>query len=151
MIDGARRRGLDVTTEAYPYTASMTDIASATFGEGWQERRGIGYADLQWPSTGERLTPDSFARYRKLGGMVLIHQIPEDVVRLAVADPMVMIASDGILENGIGHPRAAGSYARVLGSYVREQHTLSWMDALRKMNLMPAQRAGLKSKGLLQI
>jgi hypothetical protein len=67
MIAGARARGLDVTTEAYPYTAGMTDLASAIFDEGWQGRTGgIGYGDLQWALTGERLTADTFAR---LGAM----------------------------------------------------------------------------------
>jgi hypothetical protein len=152
MIEGARRRGLDVTTEAYPYTAGMTDISSAIFDEGWQGRTGgISYGDLQWAATGERLTAETFARYRKQGGMVAIHSIPEDMVRTAVASPMVMIASDGIMENGKGHPRAAGTYARVLGRYVREQHALGLMDALRKMNLMPAQRLGIQTKGRLQV
>ncbi len=151
MIDGARRRGLDVTTEAYPYTAGMTDLSSAIFDEGWQGRQGdIKYGDLQWAATGERLTADSFARYRKQGGMVAIHSIPEEIVRLAVANPTVMIASDGILESGKGHPRAAGTYARVLGRYVREQHALSLMDALRKVSLLPAERLGIQSKGRLQ-
>jgi N-acyl-D-aspartate/D-glutamate deacylase len=152
IIAGARRHGVDVTTEAYPYTAGMTDLSSAVFDEGWRARQGgMNYADLQWAATGERLTAESFARYRKQGGMVAIHSIPEEVVRLAIADPSVMIASDGILENGKGHPRAAGSYARVLGRYVREQHALSLMDALRKMNLLPAQRLGIQSKGRLQV
>jgi dihydroorotase len=152
MISGARSRGLDITTEAYPYTAGMTDLGSAIFGEGWQQRQGgITFGDLQWAATGERLTADSFARYRKQGGMVAIHSIPEDVVRLAMANPTVMIASDGILENGKGHPRAAGTYARVLGRYVREQHALSLMEALRKMTVMPADRLGLKSKGRIAV
>ena len=151
MIEGARKRGLDVTTEAYPYTAGMTDLSSAIFDEGWQARvGGIGFHDLQWALTGERLTAETFAKYRKQGGMVAIHSIPEDIVRLAIANPMVMIASDGILENGKGHPRAAGTYARVLGRYVREQHALTLMDALRKMSLMPAQRLGLPNKGRLK-
>jgi dihydroorotase len=152
MIAGARARGLDVTTEAYPYTAGMTDISSAVFDEGWQGRTGgIGYGDLQWALTGERLTADTFARFRKLGGMVILHSIPEDMVRVAMADPTVMIASDGILDGGKGHPRAAGSYARVLGRYVREQHALSLMDALRKMSLLPAERLGIQSKGRLEV
>jgi N-acyl-D-aspartate/D-glutamate deacylase len=151
MIAGARRHGLDVTTEAYPYTAGMTDISSAMFNEGWQERQGIGYSDLQWAATGERLTAESFARYRKQGGLALLHKIPEEVARLAMADPMVMIASDGGLENGKGHPRSAGTYARVLGRYVREQRALTLIDALRRMSLMPAQRLGVQSKGRLQV
>jgi len=152
MIEGARQRGLDVTTEAYPYTAAETDLGSAAFDEGWQGRNGdITYGDLQWVATGERLTAESFARYRKQGGYVIIHSIPEEIARLAVADPLVMIASDGILENGKGHPRAAGTFARVLGRYVREQHALTLMDALRKMSLLPAQRLGIQSKGRLQV
>lgn len=152
MIEGARARGLDVTTEAYPYTAGMTDLGSAIFDEGWQARNGgIGYGDLQWAATGERLTAESFARYRKLGGMVAIHAIPEDIVRLAVASPLVMIGSDGILDHGKGHPRAAGTYARVLGRYVREEHALSLMDALRKMTVMPADRLGLREKGRVAV
>ncbi len=152
MIHGADRRDLDVTTEAYPYTAGMTDLSSAIFSEGWQERNGgISYHDLQWAATGERLTTESFARYRKQGGMVVIHSIPEDIVRIAMAEPDVMVASDGILEHGKGHPRAAGSYARVLGKYVREEHVLSLMDALRKMSFLPAQRLNLSTKGRLQV
>lgn len=152
MIAGARRRGLDVTTEMYPYTAGMTDISSAVFDEGWQARQGgIQYGDLQWALTGERLTAESFARFRRQGGMVVIHSIPEDIVRLAISDPLVMIASDGILENGKGHPRAAGTYARVLERYVREQHALTLMDALRKMTVMPADRLGIKTKGRLAV
>lgn len=152
MIAGARQRGLDITTEAYPYTAGMTDLGSAIFSEGWQGRQGnITYHDLQWAATGERLTAETFARYRKQGGMVAIHSIPEEVVRLAMANPMVMIASDGILENGKGHPRAAGTFARVLGRYVREQHALSLMEALRKMTVMPADRLAMNNKGRLAV
>ncbi len=152
MIRSAREHGLDVTTEAYPYTAGMTDISSAVFDAGWQAHQGdITYHDLQWAATGERLTAESFGRYRRQGGMVAIHSIPEAMVKLAMQDPAVMIASDGILENGKGHPRAAGCYARVLGRYVREQHALSLMDAVRKMTLQPAERLGLQNKGRLRI
>jgi len=152
MIAGARERGLDVTTEMYPYTAGMTDISSAIFDQGWQGRQGgISYGDLQWALTGERLTADSFVRFRKQGGMVAVHSIPEDIVRLAISNPLTMIASDGILQDGKGHPRAAGTYARVLGRYVREQHALTLMEALRKMTIMPAERLGIQTKGRLAV
>ncbi|MFL6447481.1 MAG: amidohydrolase family protein [Bryobacteraceae bacterium] len=152
MIAGAKQHGVDVTTEAYSYTAGMTDLSSAIFNPGWQEHQGgISYNDLQWAATGERLTKESFERYRRQGGMVAIHSIPEAAVKLAMADPSVMIASDGILEEGKGHPRAAGCYARVLGRYVREQQALSLMDALRKMTLLPAQRLGLENKGRIRL
>jgi Amidohydrolase family len=152
MIRGAKEHGLDVTTEAYSYTAGMTDIASAMFNPGWQDHHGgITYHDLQWVATGERLTEQSFERYRKQGGMVIIHSIPEAMVKVAMSDPAVMIASDGELENGKGHPRGAGCYARVLGRYVREQHALSLMEAVRKMTLQPADRLGLQNKGRIRI
>lgn len=140
MIEGARQRGLDVTTEAYPYTAAMTGLETALFNPGWQERLGIGYKDIQWVATGERLTEESFTRYRHQGGSVIMHMIPEEIVGLAIAHPKVMIASDGLITGGKGHPRGAGTFARVLGRYVREQKALSLNDAIAKMSLMPAQR-----------
>lgn len=140
LIEGARRRGLDVTTEAYPYTAAMTGLETAIFNEGWQEKMGISFGDLQWVATGERLNAASFARYRKQGGLVVIHSIPEEIARLAVSNPQIIVASDGLIQDGKGHPRGAGSFARVLGHYVREQKVIPLMDALRKMTLLPAQR-----------
>ena len=151
-IKSAQARGLNVTTEAYPYTAGMTDISSAIFSDGWQARQGgITYQDLQWAATGERLTPELFTRYRSQGGMVAVHSIKEEVVKLAMADPSVMIASDGILVDGKGHPRAAGSYARVLGRYVREEQALTLNEAIRKMALEPAERLGLTEKGRIAV
>jgi N-acyl-D-aspartate/D-glutamate deacylase len=140
MIAGARERGLDVTTECYPYTAGMTAIDSALFSEGWQEQYGIGYGSLQWVETGERLNSTTFAEYREIGGMVIVHSTPQDAVDTAVLSPLTAIATDGLLHNGKGHPRTAGSYSLILGRYVRQQRALSLMDALRKMSLMPAQR-----------
>jgi N-acyl-D-aspartate/D-glutamate deacylase len=141
VIKGARARGLDVTTECYPYTAGSTALESAIFDEGWQERQGITYQDLQWVKTGERLTAETFAKYRKEGGAVVVFSIPEEAARAAVSDPLVMIASDGLPISGPKiHPRGQATFARVLGHYVREERALGLMTALRKMTLMPAQR-----------
>ena len=140
MIAEARARQLDITTELYPYTAAMSAIESALFDPGWQTILGIGYRDLQWAETGERLTAESFARYRRTGGGVILHMIPPSALDAAIASPFVMIASDGGLRNGKGHPRSSGTFARVLGRYVREAGALTLMDAIRKMSLMPAQR-----------
>jgi N-acyl-D-aspartate/D-glutamate deacylase len=155
IIAEAQSRGLDVTTECYPYTATQTNIESAIYDEGWQEALGIDYKDLQWVATGERLTAESFARYRKVGGGVIGHSIPEEIARTAVASPLTMIASDGGLQNGKGHPRGSGTYARVLGRYVRDQKALTLMDALRKMTIMPARRLEriapmMKNKGRIR-
>jgi hypothetical protein len=140
MIEAARTRGVDVSTEAYPYTAGSTALDSAVFNPGWQERLGISYSEIQWVATGERLNAETFAKYRAQGGNVVIHSIPEDVVRQALRNPLVMIASDGFINSGKGHPRGAGCYARVLGYYVRDEKVLPLMEALRRMTLMPAQR-----------
>jgi dihydroorotase len=141
MIDGARSRGLDVTTEVYPYTAGSTYLQSALFEPGWQERFGITFKDVQWSATGERLTEQTFKSYRARGGWVVIHMIPESSVRAALAHPGVMIGSDGVpLVDGGGHPRGAGTYARILGRYVREEKVLDLMTALRKMSYMVAER-----------
>lgn len=154
-ISDARAHGVDVTTECYPYSAAETELQSAMFDNGWQKVLGVDYPALEWAQTGERLNADTFAKYRKVGGIIIIHMIPDDIVKLAVSSPLTMIASDGIIENGKGHPRAAGSYARVLGRYVRESNDLTWMEALRKMTLAPAQRLetyvpAMKRKGRVQ-
>jgi dihydroorotase len=156
MIHGAQARGLDVTTEAYPYIAGATRLESSVFDEGWKKQLDISYGDLQWVATGERLTEESFNRYRKQGGSVILFTNSEEMVREAMADPMVMIASDGLLNNGQGHPRSAGTYARLLGVYVREQKVLTLMEAIRRASLAPAQRLEaftpqMKHKGRLQV
>lgn len=155
MIKEARSRNIDVSVECYPYPATQTTIESAVYDEGWQDSFGITYEDLQWVETGERLNAESFARYRKSGGMVIAHSIPEDVVRSTLADSIVIIASDGMLSGGKGHPRGTGSFARVLGKYVREDEVLALPEALRKITLMPAMRLEaiapmMKTKGRIR-
>ncbi|HZV88881.1 MAG TPA: amidohydrolase family protein [Candidatus Binatus sp.] len=157
MVEGAQRHGLDVTTECYPYTAGSTELQSAIFDPGWQESLGITYKDVQWTETGERLTAETFEKYRKKGGVVVIHSIPEDAARTAVANPIVMIASDGMRITGSKvHPRGQGTFSRVLGHYVREEKALDLMTALRKMTFMPAQRLEkrapvFKGKGRIRV
>jgi N-acyl-D-aspartate/D-glutamate deacylase len=141
MVEGARTRGLDVTTEAYPYHASSTALESAVFDPGWQEAFGITYNDLQWAQTGERVTAESFERFRRQGGVVIIYNIPESAVREALANPIVMVASDGMPITGPKvHPRGQGTFCRVLGHYVRDEKVLDMMTGLRKMTLLPAER-----------
>ena len=140
LIRGARERGVDVTTEAYPYTASASLIESPLF-DGWVGRPREAYGRLQWVETGERLTPETFERYRRQGGWVIMHGRSEEMNEWIVGQPDVIAASDGIpFSEGRAHPRGAGTFARILGHYVRERGALSLMDALRKMTLLPAQR-----------
>ena len=138
MIEGARARGLDVTTEAYPYIAGMTYINSAIFNPGWQEKQGgISYGDLVLPNTGEHLTKERFDELHNSSApqTVLVFSNSQEALDKVIPNPLVMIASDGIP----GHPRNAATYSRVLAQYVREKGTITLMDALRKMSLMPAE------------
>ncbi|MEZ4587006.1 MAG: amidohydrolase family protein [Gemmatimonadales bacterium] len=138
LIAKARAAGQDVTTEAYPYGAGMTSIASALFNPGWRERRGIDYSDLELPATGERLTKARFDELHDAAKpeYVLIHMNPDSLVDAIVASDLTMIASDGLPS----HPRGAGSYARVLRRQVRELGLMSLPDAIRQMSLLPAMR-----------
>lgn len=157
LIDSARARGLDITTELYPYEAASTSIQAAIFDPGFRERLGIDYQDLLWPATGERLTAESFERYRRTGGMVVAFVIPPEALKAALVHPGVMIASDGVpLINGQGHPRGIGTNARVLGRYVRDEQWLSLTEAISKMTLLPARRLEqwvpqMRSKGRLKV
>ncbi len=137
MVEGARARGLDVTTEAYPYIAGMTQINSALFNPGWREKLGIEYSNLVLPNTGEHLTKARFEELHKSNDAqdVLVFANTQEMVDKTIPNPLIMIASDG----AEGHPRNAGTFSRVLAQYVREKKTLTLMDALRKMTLMPAQ------------
>src|SRR5437879_11463892 len=72
--------------------------------------------------------------------MVIVPGNTPENVHAAVVSSLPMVASDGFLSTGQGHPRTAGTYALVLGRYVREEKALDLMTALKKMTLMPAQR-----------
>ena len=137
MIKGARERDLDVTTEGYPYIAGMTVLNSAQFNPGWREKLGIDYDKLVLLSTGEHLTKERFEELHNSSTpqSVLVFANTQEIVDAVITNPLVMIASDG----APGHPRNAGTYSRVLAQYVREKKTLTLMEALRKMTLMPAQ------------
>jgi N-acyl-D-aspartate/D-glutamate deacylase len=137
LIEGARARGLDVTTEAYPYIAGMTEIGSAVFNPGWREKLGIDYGDLVLPNTHEHLTKERFEELRNSSERhwVLVFANTQEMIDATIPNPLIMIASDGLE----GHPRNAGTYSRVLAQYVREKKSLTLMEALRKMTLMPAQ------------
>src|SRR4051812_7065117 len=95
LIEGASAHGVDITTEAYPYTASATMLQSAIYDPGFQQRLGIDYKDILWPATGERLTAESFERYRKQGGLAVAFAIPEAAADQAYKYPPSIVASDG--------------------------------------------------------
>jgi len=156
LIMGAQDRGADITTEAYPYTAASTGIKSAIFDEGWQERVRISYSDIQWQDTGERLTEETFDKYRQQGGVIIIHLMKPEWIETILSDPRVMVASDGMPYAPGAHPRSAGTFSRFLGRYVREQEVDSLMSGLSRVTLLPAERLAtispqMKRKGRIQI
>jgi len=169
LISDARAHGRDVTTEAYPYDAGMTEMQSATIQDVYKNAPDERLAELEWPVTGERLNRESFERYSRIGGPVVVHTNTEQMVAVALTSPLTIIASDAYWQNGTGHPRTTGTFARVLGRYVREGLRspspngrggqgvrLSLMDAIRKMTLMPAQRLearvpAMRQKGRLRV
>jgi len=156
MVRTAVQRGFDISTELYPYTAGSTMLQSAMFDEGWQERLGISYGDLQWEATGERLTKETFETYRKKGGVVIIHVMKPEWIKTGIAAPGVMIASDGMAYAKLAHPRTAGTFSRVLGKYVREEKVIDLHTAIEKMTLLPAKRLEgiapmMRFKGRIQV
>ena len=88
---------------------------------------------------------------------VVISIMSETDVRLAVADPIVTFGSDseaqaedGPLSKSKAHPRAFGTFPRVLAEYVREEHTMRLEEAVRKMTSLAASRTGLQDRGILR-
>ena len=156
-IEKARQAGVDVTTEAYPYNRGSTFIESHLFDD-WETYSDEKIGQHIFVETGEHLDRESFARYRKQRGLVITQAAYSmDMVRTAIASPLTMIASDGMwLDKGRAHPRTFGTYARVLGRYVREEQALTLMDALAKMSLRPARRLErrvpeMKNKGRVRV
>lgn len=156
-IRAAQAEGIDVTTECYPYNRGSANIDSPVFDD-WEEMSDEEIGQYIWVETGENLTRETFAKYRPTGGLFISPEsYSEESVESLVADPLVIIASDGMwLTNGRAHPRTFGTYARVLGRYVREQEVLGLMDALKKMTLLPADQLAkripaMKKKGRVQV
>lgn len=153
----ARDEGLDVTGCLYPYGFWAAYAGSARFDPGWQDRFAIDYDDLVVPGTGASLTAADFTRARRDNLLLAAMAIPEADVRTGLSSPLLMIGSDAILEPGDNnHPRAAGTFSRTLGRYVRDEGVLDLRSALAKMTLDPALRLqgsapAMARKGRLQV
>jgi hypothetical protein len=144
-IDAARARGVDVSTEMFPWTSGSAAISSDVFSRNWREIFAIDYADVQWAETGEWLTEDTFGSYRETrpDGQTMHHYIREDWNRRAIQRPHVMVASDAMPLTSYERkvvPNAAGTSTRILGQYVREEKLLSLSDAIARLSLYPARR-----------
>lgn len=156
MVQAAQKKGFEITTEVYPYTAASTRLQSNIFADGWQERLNITYNDLQWVDTGERLTKETFEKYRKTWGIVIIHMMKPEWLKAGVAAEGVMIGSDGMPYAQMAHPRTAGTFARILGKYVREDKMIDLPTAINKMTFMTAKMLEksapmMRFKGRIQV
>jgi dihydroorotase/N-acyl-D-amino-acid deacylase len=206
LLGEARRRGVDATIDAYPYTASSTALAAALF-PAWALEGGAGAVRqrLESPASRARVREvvldkirnergggdpaniriaacgfDPSLQGKTLAGILVcrglaatvenaadlaieivgkggasgvFHAISEADVERILASPLTMVASDGeipIFGRGAPHPRSYGTFARVLGVYVREKKLLTLEDAVRKMTSLPAARLGLDDRGLVR-
>ena len=206
LVDEARARGVDVTIDQYPYTASSTSVAAALIPawvlEGGREatlarlkesgarekakagivamirdeRGGGDPKNVQFAScsfdpslAGKTLADLTAARGKpptirnaaevtmwivEQGGCQgIFHAMSErDLVRI-LRHPATMIGSDGSVPTfgeANPHPRSYGTFARVLGLYVRDRKVLTLEDAVRKMTAFPAARLGFSDRGVLR-
>ncbi|HEY3051823.1 MAG TPA: amidohydrolase family protein [Thermoanaerobaculia bacterium] len=144
LIEGAARNGVKVGFDFHVWTRNETTLQSALYDEGWQQRfGGISYEQLYVASTQEQLTKARFDELRKQKAPIDVQTefIKEEEIEMAVRSPIGVVASDGGgLEDGRGHPRSVGTFARFLRLYVREKKLLSLMEGLRRITLMPAHR-----------
>ena len=152
MFDAALKAGVDISADVYPYNAFSTMIGSAVFDEGCFERLRASYDSLlvtEGKYRGHKCTEDMFLELRSQAPDTLIvaFVMDENEVITALKHPEIMIASDGFLRSGQGHPRASGAFPRAIGKYVREEKHLDLVEAVKKMTLLPARRLGLTQKG----
>ena len=155
LVDKARRNGLKIAAEFYPYTSGSSIIGADYLGPGFQQRTGMEYEDIVYVKTGEKMTKELLAKYRKEdpGGMMIMHHIKEKDMLAAFVWEGVFVGSDGVpfLDDkgqvptwdapygaGKGHPRGAGTHAKVLRT-VREQRVVSLMEAIAKLTYLQAK------------
>ncbi|HEU0124324.1 MAG TPA: D-aminoacylase [Bryobacteraceae bacterium] len=201
LVEEARKRGVDISIDQYPYTASSTGLAALVpkwalesgqksfkeraaapesrarmkveIAKNLKEDRGSGdlrnvvfascAADrsLAGKNLRDVTGSDDFekaaehvVRLQEAGGCSCIyHSISEDDVVRIMQYPGTMIASDGgipVFGVDVPHPRNYGTFARVLGRYVREKHVLTLEDAVRRMTSLPASRFRIPDRGLLR-
>lgn len=175
LIQQARRRGIDVTADQYPYTAwqsglgiivrsrrysDPTEVALGLQAAGGAERLQITNYGHDPSVNGMRLNAiasrdgktavQMYSEMMRNGGAEIIgHTMSEDDVTAFMASPLVMTASDG----GIGstHPRGAGAFARVLGHYTRDLGVLTLERAVQRGTSLPAAKMGLLDRGVIRV
>jgi N-acyl-D-aspartate/D-glutamate deacylase len=172
LIEEARARGLDVTADQYPYTAASTVLAAVIGGlEGASGLGRGGPEDVQLSSAPQHpewegktiaalaaaweLSPIDAARRildaEGIAATVVLHVMCEDDVRTVLRHPTTMIGSDGLPTlHGKPHPRLYGTFARVLGTYARDEHVLPLETAVHRMTGFPARKFGFECRGELR-
>lgn len=121
------------------------------------------YEGLSLAEIGRRLNKDprdvvaDFVVADNASSMAVISIMRDDDVELALKDPLVSVgtdfearAEDGLMSESKSHPRAWGSFPRILGYYVREKQLLPLEAAVRKMTSQPAARVGLQDRAILR-
>lgn len=155
-ISDAAEKEPRINFDIYPYTAFSTFIGSAAFDDRYFAEWGMKYSDILLTDDpfknmycDEELYKKARAEYPDMLAVGFI--MKEEEVNAAIAHKYGMIASDAIIGNGKGHPRAAGTFPRLLGKYVREDKVLPLIEAIRKITLEPAKRMNLNGKGRIEI
>ncbi len=155
LVDRRRMNGMRVSCDCYPYYAFSTTLGSATYDPGWMERYHCGYDVVELCEgkyKGQRCTKEIFDEVRRdnPGCMTVCYVMQDQDVDMAFRHPNVMLGSDGIMNCGQGHPRASGSFLRLLAKFARPGK-LSLFDAVNRMTAMPAEKLGLTKKGRLNV
>lgn len=157
LINDAISKDSRLNFDTYPYNAFCTEIGSTVFDEGCLMNWNKDYKDLlmtEEPYKNLRADKNTFEDARKNYPNMLIvaFVMNEREIAQAISNINGIIASDGILRGGNGHPRAAGTFPRVLGKYVRKEKKIDLLTALKKMTLEPAKRLGIeKNKGFIRM
>ncbi len=154
-MDAYKLSGLDVMLDCYPYFAFSTRIGTPTYDPGWLDRYQADYDVLEFCEgkyKGQRATKETFDEIRRdfPECITVCHVMKEEDICLAFRHPRVMLGSDGLMNQGQGHPRAAGSFPRFIAEFARKG-TLPLYRAIEKMTAIPAARLGLTAKGRLNV
>lgn len=143
-IEAQLENGMDVWCDCYPYDAFSTGIGETTYDDGFLERYGIGYEGIEigeGPYRGKRCDEALFNKLRKEapGTITIGHFMRQEEIEEALSHPQVLVASDGFMHGKEGHPRAAGTFPRVLSELVRKKKKLTLYQAVEKMTSLPAK------------
>lgn len=159
IIEDALREGLDISVDSGLYSGFATEIGSAVFDEGCIDKWNCDYSSLiagTGKYRGLRLSKEIYeelrSNYPKETGIGMVGR--EDEVYEILEKPYVMVCTDAgtLYEKGVpGHPQDAGTYPKFFKTMVKEQNRISLIDAINKCTYMPAQRLGLKNKGIIEI